>query len=177
MIKADVPQDVTEYKEQFFLGMTGRQIVCVVLMIALAVVTFLIGNNFVTTDILTYLVVLEVAPLAAVGFLKYNGMGFEKIIVKVCDFYFGNQRRKISYLPEETEILDAVRAIRLSIEEKERAAELKELKLCRKAERKEEKRQAKAERKENKAIAKAERKEKKKQAKAEKKERSVNNNA
>lgn len=166
MIKADVPQDVTEYKEQFFLGMTGRQILCVVIMIVFAVGTFLIGKNFVATDVLTYLVVLEVAPLAAVGFLKYNGMGFEKIIVKVCDFYFGNQRRKISYLPEETEILDTVRAIRLSIEEKERAAELKELKRCLKAERKEEKR-----------LAKAERKEKKKQAKAEKKERSVNNNA
>lgn len=164
MIKADVPQDVTEYKEQFFFGMTGRQLVCVVLMIALAVGTFLIGKGFVTTDVLTYLVVLEVAPLAAVGFLKYNGMGFEKIIIKVCDFYFGNQRRKISYLPEETEILDTVRVIRLSIEEKERAAELKELKLRQKAERKEEKR-----------LAKAERKEKKKQAKAEKKERSVNN--
>lgn len=166
MIKADVPQDVTEYKEQFFFGMTGRQLVCIVLMIALAVGTFLIGKNFITTDILIYLIVLEVAPLAAVGFLKYNGMGFEKIILKVCDFYFGNQRRKISYLPEETEILDTVRVIRLSIEEKERAAELKELKRCRKAERKEEKKQAKAERKE-----------KKKQAKAEKKERSVNNNA
>lgn len=166
MIKAEVPSDVTEYKEQFFFGMTGRQLICIVLMIALAVGTFLIGKNFITTDVLTYLIVLEVAPLAAVGFLKYNGMGFEKIIVKVCDFYFGNQRRKISYLPEETEILDTVRAIRLSIEEKERAEELKELKRCRKAERKEEKRQAKAERKE-----------KKKQAKAEKKERSVNNNA
>lgn len=158
MIKADVPQDVTEYKEQFFFGMTGRQLVCIVLMIALAVGTFLIGKNFITTDILIYLIVLEVAPLAAVGFLKYNGMGFEKIILKVCDFYFGNQRRKISYLPEETEILDTVRVIRLSIEEKERAAELKELKRCRKAERKEEKKQAKAERKEKKKQAKAEKK-------------------
>ncbi len=145
MIKADVPQDVTDYKEQIFFGMTGRQIVCAVLMIALAVGTFLVGKDFVTTDILTYLVVLEVAPLAAVGFLKYNGMGFEKIIVKVIDFYFGNQHRKISYLPEETEILDTVRAIRLSIEEKERAAELKELKMNQKAERKEKKKQAKAE--------------------------------
>jgi len=74
MIRADIPQDVTEYKEQFFLGMTGRQILCVVLMLVLAVGTFLIGKNFVTTDILVYLIVLEVAPLAAVGFLKYNGM-------------------------------------------------------------------------------------------------------
>lgn len=125
MIKADVPQDVTEYKEQFFLGMTSRQIVCVVLMIVLAVGTFLIGKNFVTTDILIYLIVFEVAPLAAIGFLKYNGMGFEKMIVQVADFYIGNQCRKISYLPEETEIHDKVREIALAAAEAERKAERK----------------------------------------------------
>lgn len=128
MIRADVPQDVTEYKEQFFLGMTGRQFVCVVLMLILAVVTFLIGRNFVTSDILVYLIILEVAPLAAVGFLKYNGMGIEKIAVKVMDFYFGCQRRKMKYLPTETEIHDFVRAISIAEIEKERKSELREQK-------------------------------------------------
>lgn len=128
MIKADVPQDVTEYKEQFFLGMTGRQLVCVVLMLILAVVTFLFGRNFVTSDILVYLVILEVAPLAAVGFLKYNGMGIEKIAAKVMDYYFGCQRRKMKYLPPETEIHDFVREIYISELEKERRSEIKEQK-------------------------------------------------
>lgn len=126
MIKADVPQDVTEYKEQFFLGMTGRQIICVALMIVLAVGTFLIGKNFVTIDILIYLIVFEVAPLAAVGFLNYNGMGFEKLIGQVAYFYIGNQRRKISYQPEEIEIHDKVREIALAAAEAKRKAELKE---------------------------------------------------
>lgn len=128
MIRADVPQDVTEYKEQFFLGMTGRQLVCVVLMLILAVVTFLLGRNFVTSDILVYLIILEVAPLAAVGFLKYNGMGIEKIAVKVVDFYLGCQRRKMKYLPPETEIHDFVREIYIAEMEKERKSELREQK-------------------------------------------------
>ena len=125
MIRADVPQDVTEYKEQFFLGMTGRQFVCVVLMLILAVITFLVGRFFVTSDILVYLIILEVAPLAAVGFLKYNGMGFEKIAVKVMEFYFGSQRRKMEYLPPEIEIHDKVRSIYISELEAERKAELR----------------------------------------------------
>lgn len=125
MIKADVPQDVTEYKEQFFFGMTSRQLVCVALMLILAVVTFLIGRIFVTSDILVYLIILEVAPLAAVGFLKYNGMGFEKIAVKVMEFYFGCQRRKMKYLPPEIEVHDKVRSIYISEVETERRAELK----------------------------------------------------
>ena len=47
MIKADIPQDVTEYKEQFFFGLTIRQFVCGIAMVALAVITFLIGSKFV----------------------------------------------------------------------------------------------------------------------------------
>lgn len=76
MIKADIPQDVTEYKEQFFFGLTIRQFVCGIAMIALAILTFLIGKNFISTDILMYIVIIEVAPLAAVGFMRYNGMPF-----------------------------------------------------------------------------------------------------
>lgn len=134
MIKADVPQDVTEYKEQFFFGMTSRQLVSVALMLILAVVTFLIGRNFMTSDILVYLIILEVAPLAAVGFLKYNGMGFEKIAVKVMEFYFGSQRRKMEYLPPEIEIHDKVRSIYISELESERRGEIKEQKQKNKAE-------------------------------------------
>ena len=79
MIKADVPQDVTEYKEQFFFGMNSRQLICSVLMIVVAVLVFLVGSKFISTDILVYITIALIAPLAAVGFLKYNGMGFEKI--------------------------------------------------------------------------------------------------
>lgn len=136
MIRADVPQDVTEYKEQFFLGMTGRQFICVVIMLILAVGTFLLGRNFFTSDVLVYLIIFEVAPLAAVGFLKYNGMGVEKIAGKVVDFYFGCQRRKMVYLPSETEIHDIVRKIYLDELEAERKKELREIKKAAKANKK-----------------------------------------
>ncbi len=49
MIKADIPQDIREYKEQFFFGLNLRQLVCAVIMILLAVGTFLIGHKFIRT--------------------------------------------------------------------------------------------------------------------------------
>lgn len=128
MIKADVPQDVTEYKEQFFFGMNSRQLICSVLMIALAVLTFLVGSKFISTDILVYITILEIAPLAAMGFLKYNGMGFEKIAATVMDFYVSNQRRRMEYLPEEMQIHDAVREIYIRRLEENRRAEKKNMK-------------------------------------------------
>ena len=123
MIKADVPQDVTEYKEQFFFGMNSRQLICSVLMIVVAVVVFLVGSKFISTDILVYITIALVAPLAAVGFLKYNGMGFEKIAATVMDFYVSNQRRRMEYLPEEMQIHDAVREIYIRRLEEDRRAE------------------------------------------------------
>ena len=97
-------------------------------MVLLAVGTFLIGHKFIRTDILMYIIVIESAPLAAVGFLKYNGMGFEKIAVKVLDFYFSNQRRKLIYQPEEAVIHGKVRELAYSIEENNRKAELRDRK-------------------------------------------------
>ncbi|MBQ3919060.1 MAG: PrgI family protein [Oscillospiraceae bacterium] len=128
MIKADIPQDIREYKEQFFFGLNLRQLICAVLMVLLAVGTFLIGHKFIRTDILMYIIVIESAPIAAVGFLKYNGMGFEKIAVKVLDFYFSNQRRKLIYQPEEAVIHGKVKELAYSIVENNRKAELRERK-------------------------------------------------
>lgn len=128
MIKADVPQDVTEYKEQFFFGMNSRQLIYSVLMIAPVVLTFLVGSKFISTDILVYITIFEIAPLAAVGFLKYNGMGFEKIAATVMDFYVSNQRRRMEYIPEEMQIHDAVREIYIRQLEEDRRAEKKNMK-------------------------------------------------
>ena len=125
MIKADIPQDIREYKEQFFFGLNLRQLICAVLIILVAVGTFLVGRTFIRQDILMYVLVLEVAPIAAVGFLKYNGMGLEKIAVKVLDFYFSDQRRKLKFQPQESEIHSEIKELAYSIEEKERKAELK----------------------------------------------------
>lgn len=125
MIKADIPQDIREYKEQFFFGLNLRQLICAVLIILVAVGTFLVGRTYIRQDILMYVLVLEVAPIAAAGFMKYNGMGIEKIAVKVLDFYFSDQRRKLIFEPQESEIHSEIKELAYSIDEKERKAELK----------------------------------------------------
>ena len=132
MIKADIPQDVTDYKEQFFFGMNIRQFVSVAAMIALAVVTFLIGRNFIGESVLIYVIVLEVAPIAAIGFMQYNGMTFEKFIPKLGEFYFGEKRRKFVYISPETELHDKIRKIALEAE----IREIKESRKCKKGKKK-----------------------------------------
>ena len=125
MIKVEIPQDVTTYKEHLFFGLTTRQIASVVAMLALAIITFVLFNKVVNTTVLVYAIVLEVAPLAAFGFIDYNGMTAEKIAKVVITFYTTKQRRKMKYMSSEQELHETIRKIALQEAERERAAELK----------------------------------------------------
>ena len=127
MIKVEIPQDVTRYKEHLFFGLTSRQIISVVAIIALAILSFLILHNFISTTVLMYILVIEVAPIAAFGFLEYNGMTAEKIAAVVISFYTSKQRRKMRYMSPEQELHETIRKIALEEATRERKEELKAL--------------------------------------------------
>lgn len=98
-MRAEIPPEVTEFKERFFFGLTVRQLVCSAGMLALTIPTGFFGKNYLSSDMVQWLVVLEAAPFIAMGFVKYNDMPFEKIARKVWNFYFSTQRRKLKYTP------------------------------------------------------------------------------
>jgi len=98
-MRAEIPPEVTEFKEKFFFGLTVRQLVCSAGMLALTVPTGFFGKNFLPSDVVQWLVVLEAAPFIAMGFIRYNDMPFEKIARKVWNYYFTSQRRKVKYTP------------------------------------------------------------------------------
>lgn len=126
MIKVEIPQDPTKYKEHLFFGFTTRQLLSIVGIIAVAVICFALLSRFIDSTVLMYLLVLFVAPLAAFGFLEYNGMPAEKVAATVINFYISKQRRKMRYTSAEQEIHEEVRKIALEGAVRERAKELKE---------------------------------------------------
>lgn len=87
-------------------------------MLVIGILFFLIGSKLLPTTVLVYAVIIFEAPVAAVGFLKYNGMPFEKIAKTLIEYYAGTQRRKMKSFPEEMSIHDEVRKIYLSALEK-----------------------------------------------------------
>ena len=76
-----INKDVLEYTEAIFFGLNLRQLVCSGLAIASAVRVYFNMRDVVSQDTVTYLCVAAAAPFAAIGFIRYNGMYLERIIL------------------------------------------------------------------------------------------------
>ncbi len=79
-MEININKDIREYTEGVFFGLNLRQLVCSGLAVASAVTIYFYAHNTVSQEVITYLCIAAAAPFAAIGFIKYNGMPFEKII-------------------------------------------------------------------------------------------------
>ena len=80
-MEININKDIREYTEGVFFGLNLRQLVCSGLAVASAVAIYFGTREIVSKDIMTYLCIAVAIPFAAIGFIKYNGMPMEKIIV------------------------------------------------------------------------------------------------
>lgn len=155
VMRRSVPAEIKAFKEKFFFGLTVRQLICGVGILALAVPTGIFGGKIMSQDMVGWLIILEVAPLAAIGWASYNDMPIEVIGKKALAYYFGIQKRKLKYTPSEAEIHKALVKLDLDNVTAERNEELRlekeRLKLERKEAKKNKKRQ-KSKKKEDESI-------------------------
>ena len=79
-MEININKDIREYTEGVFFGLNLRQLVCSGLAVASAATMYFYAHNTVSQEVITYLCIAAAAPFAAIGFIKYNGMPFEKII-------------------------------------------------------------------------------------------------
>ena len=82
MIEVKIPNNITEYKPKFMFGMTGRQVVCVVL----TAVCILLDLKFlrpVIGDLAFVLAVVPACAAAAIGWITPYGLPFEKYLKSV----------------------------------------------------------------------------------------------
>ena len=135
VMRRKFPHEIKAYKSVMFYGLTARQVVCIVCALALAVPTALVARKFgISTDTIGYIIMFEVAPFGAAGWIEYNDMPLEKIASQVIKFYYGSRRRKWKFTNPETKIHDAVMQIEFERMSKERKQELAEEKARLKAE-------------------------------------------
>lgn len=155
VMRRSVPAEIKAFKEKFFFGLTVRQLFCGAGILALAIPTGIWGSKIISQDILGWVIILEVAPLAAIGWANYNDMPIEVIGKKALAYYFGVQKRKLKYTPPEAAVHKELVRLNLEAVTAERNEELRlekeRLKLERKAARKNKKRK-KSKRKEDENI-------------------------
>ena len=140
-----VNKDIKEYKENMFFGLTLRQFIFSVLGCAVALFLYFALKDKLGLEVATWVCVLGVAPFAALGFLRYNGMPAEQVFIAWLKTRWINPRK---YLSQPSSCYEEVMAE--SIAMRQGSLSKRELKAIRRRE----KRQAKAEAKEARQQAK-----------------------
>lgn len=84
-----INQEIKEYNETMFFGLSVRQFIFAILACASAVGIYFGCRSFMGTETLSWVCMLGAAPFAALGFIKYNGMTAEKI-AKALYYYHTN---------------------------------------------------------------------------------------
>lgn len=92
-IEVRIPKEITEYQEKILFGLSLRQLGCFSLALVAGVGTFYLANEYAGRDLASYITMLIVMPIFAVGFVKKNGFTFEKYIAIMLKHYLGVNRR------------------------------------------------------------------------------------
>lgn len=75
-----INQEIKEYNETMFFGLSVRQFIFSALACMAAVGIYFGCRSFMGTETLSWVCMVGAVPFAALGFIKYNGMPAEKII-------------------------------------------------------------------------------------------------
>jgi len=92
-IEVRIPKEITEYKEKIIFGLSIRQLICFTFAITIGVGTYILVTKLSNADIASYVVIVEVMPIFAIGFIKKNGFTFEKYAAMMFRHKLGRNRR------------------------------------------------------------------------------------
>lgn len=81
MIAVRIPEEIRKYKEKIAFGLTGRQIISVIIAAVICVPLYWFGRPYIHEELLSWLVILIAVPLVSIGFFTFNGMPMEKFFV------------------------------------------------------------------------------------------------
>ena len=76
-----INKEIRQYQESIFFGLSMRQFFCAVLAIAVAVIVYFSTRNVLHKEVVSWLCILSAMPIGMMGFVKYNGLTFERFIM------------------------------------------------------------------------------------------------
>ena len=99
MIEIKIPREISEYKQKFLFGLTVRQFISVVLALGICIPLYIFGQKALGEDIIGWVVIIIAIPIFCFGFMKFNGMPFERFITTFIRQQIEPQKRKYVELP------------------------------------------------------------------------------
>ena len=80
-MEVKINKDIREFSESIFFGLALRQFIFSVLACIVAVILYFVLKPFFGIETLSWVCILGAAPFAILGFVKYNGMTAEKLVI------------------------------------------------------------------------------------------------
>lgn len=80
-MEVKINKDIREFSESIFFGLSMRQFIFSILACLVAVVLYFLLKPFVGIETLSWVCILGAAPFAGLGFIKYNGMTAEELVI------------------------------------------------------------------------------------------------
>ena len=76
-----INKEIRAYQESIFFGLSLRQFLCSVVAIGLGVIVYFSTKDVLHKEVVSWLCIISALPVAAAGFITYNGLNLEKFIV------------------------------------------------------------------------------------------------
>ena len=81
-MEVKINKEIREYTESVFMGLSMRQSIFSVLACGSAVGVYFLAKPYLGTEIVSWLCIFAAIPFVGFGFVKYNGMFFERLIIE-----------------------------------------------------------------------------------------------
>lgn len=93
MIEVKIPAEIQEYKSKLIFGLSTRQVISICGALLVGVPLGVFGYDYISSDILPWLVILSVVPFVGYGFFTFKDMKFEEFMKAFIMLNFFPQKR------------------------------------------------------------------------------------
>ena len=94
-MEVKINKEIRNYTESIVLGLTLRQCFFSVLACFIAVVVYFLFIDVLGLEVTSWLCIVVAIPFAALGFVSYQGMNFEKILINVWRSFLMSHRQLV----------------------------------------------------------------------------------
>ena len=79
-LEIKINKEIRQYQENIFFGLSMRQFICSLCAVGLAVGIYFLLKNPLGEETVSWLCIVAAAPVAVLGFFKYNGLTAEQFL-------------------------------------------------------------------------------------------------
>ena len=94
-MEVKINKEIRNYTDSIVLGLTLRQCFFSVLACFVAVIVYFLFIDVLGLEVTSWLCIVVAIPFAALGFVSYQGMNFEKILINVWRSFLMSHRQLV----------------------------------------------------------------------------------